>query len=140
MRPVAACNSPIPGADPRHRMPSSPRLSVIMPVYGVPEYLAECLDSVLGQATASGGYVWFADADDMIAAGAVAQVTAALAQDRPDVLLIDYEDFYAGGATGPSPGGALLRAAPAGAFALAAQPALINLAMTAWSKVIRREF
>lgn len=162
-----------------------------MPVHGVPEYLAECLDSVLGQAAAgteviavddaspdacgeildararadarlkvihladnagpgnarnvglknaSGDYVWFADADDMLAAGALAQITAALAQDRPDVLLIDYEDFYAGGATGPSPGRALLRAAPAGTFALAAQPALINLTMTAWSKVIRREF
>jgi len=162
-----------------------------MPVYGVPEYLPECLDSVLGQAeagteviavddaspdacgeildarargdarlkvihladnagpgnarnvglkNASGDYVWFADADDMMAAGALAQVTAALAQDRPDVLLIDYEDFYPGGATGPSPGRALLRAAPAGPFALAAQPAMINLTMTAWSKVIRREF
>ena len=172
-------------------MPSLPRISIVLPVYSVPEYLDACLDSVLGQATASteviavddaspdacgeildararadarlkvihlaenagpgnarnvgiknasGDYVWFADADDMIAAGAVAQVTAALAQDRPDVLLIDYEDFYAGGATGPSPGGALLRAAPAGTFPLAARPALINLAMTAWSKVIRREF
>src|SRR6266498_5336540 len=37
-------------ADPRNRMPSLPRISIVLPVYGVPEYLDACLDSVLGQA------------------------------------------------------------------------------------------
>ncbi len=162
-----------------------------MPVYSVPDYLAECLDSVLGQAPgsaeviavddaspdacgqilddraqadprlrvihlaanagpgnarnvglkhATGDYVWFADADDLLADGAFAQITARLAADRPDVLLIGYEDYYAEGRTRPSSGAALLRDAPPGTFTLAAQPGLINLTMTAWSKVIRRDF
>lgn len=162
-----------------------------MPVHSVPDYLAECLDSVLGQAPgsaeviavddaspdacgqilddraradprlrvihlaanagpgnarnvglkhATGDYVWFVDPDDLLADGAFAQITARLAGDRPDVLLIDYEDFYPGGVTSPSPGAALLRAAPPGTFTLAAHPGLLSLTMTAWSKVIRREF
>jgi CDP-glycerol glycerophosphotransferase len=172
-------------------MPSPPRISVVLPVYGVPEYLGQCLDSVLAQAPdgteviavddaspdacgqildararadprlrvihlasnagpgnarnaglaeATGDYVWFADADDLIADGAFAQLTARLARDCPDVLLIDYEDYYAGGQTRPSPGAALLRDAPPGTFTLAEQPGMINLTMTAWSKVIRRDF
>jgi hypothetical protein len=42
--------------------------------------------------------------------------------------------------TAPSFGAALLRGAPAGTFTLGAQPALIDLTMTSWSKVIRRGF
>jgi CDP-glycerol glycerophosphotransferase len=94
----------------------------------------------VGLAQASGEYVWFVDADDLLADGALAAVAARLGQDRPDVLLIDYEDLHPGGGTGPSPGAALLRAAPAGAFTLAEQPQLIHLTMTSWSKVIRRAF
>ena len=94
----------------------------------------------VGLAEASGEYVWFVDADDLLAGGALAAVTARLGQDRPDVLLIDYEDLYPGGGSGPSPGAALLRAAPAGVFTLAGQPQLIQLTMTSWSKVVRRGF
>ncbi len=94
----------------------------------------------MGLARAAGEYVWFVDADDLLAGGALAAIAARLEQDRPDVLLIDYEDLYPGGGTGPSPGRALLRAAPAGAFTLAEQPQLIHLTMTSWSKVIRRAF
>jgi CDP-glycerol glycerophosphotransferase len=93
-----------------------------------------------GLAQASGEYVWFVDADDLLAGGALAAVLARLQQDRPDVLLIDYEYLLPGGGTEPSPGAALLRAAPAGAFTLAQQPQLIHLTMTSWSKVIRRRF
>jgi CDP-glycerol glycerophosphotransferase len=93
-----------------------------------------------GLAQAAAEYVWFVDADDMLAAGALAAVAARLERDRPDVLLIDYEDLYPGGGTAPSPGQALLRAAPGGVFTLAAQPRLIHLTMTSWSKVVRRTF
>jgi CDP-glycerol glycerophosphotransferase len=94
----------------------------------------------VGLAEASGEYVWFVDADDLLAGGALAAVAARLGQDRPDVLLVDYEYLHPGGGTAPSPGAALLRAAPAGAFTLAEQPQLIQLTMTSWSKVIRRTF
>jgi CDP-glycerol glycerophosphotransferase len=168
-----------------------PGISVVLPVYGVPEYLGDCLDSVLGQApedteviavddaspdacgqildararldarlkvihltetggpgnarnvglkSAGGDYVWFADADDLIADGAFAAISAKLRRDQPDVLLIGYEDYYAGGATRPGPGAALLQAAPAGTFTLASRPEMINATMTVWSKVIRRAF
>jgi len=93
-----------------------------------------------GLAQASGEYVWFVDADDMLAGGALAAVAATLGQDRPDVLLIGHEDLHPDGSTGPGPGAALLHAAPAGVFTLAEQPQLIQLTMTSWSKVIRRDF
>lgn len=172
-------------------MAAGPLISVVLPVYGVQEYLAGCLDSILGQAgsdlevvavddaspdgcgqlldararrdprlrvvhnehaggpgsarniglqLAAGEYVWFIDGDDMAADGAVEAITAHLAADRPDVLLIDYENLFPDGRATASPGAALLRAAPAGPFTLAEQPQLIQLTMTSWSKVFRRAF
>ncbi len=94
----------------------------------------------VGLAQAASEYAWFVDADDQLADGALAAVTARLGQDRPDVLLIDYEDLYPDGRTTPSPGAGLLSGAPAGTFTLAGQPQLIHLTMTSWSKVIRRDF
>jgi CDP-glycerol glycerophosphotransferase len=93
-----------------------------------------------GLARAAGDFIWFVDADDQVADGALAAITARLEQDRPDVLLIDYEELHPGGRTAPSPGRDLLSAAPAGPFTLAAQPQMINLTMTSWSKLIRRAF
>jgi CDP-glycerol glycerophosphotransferase len=171
-------------------------ISFVLPVYGVREYLGECLDSVLGQvgaarpdpgieaiavddaspdgcadllderaradsrltvihcernlgpgnarnvglARAAGDYVWFVDGDDVIPAGAVASVASALARDQPDVLLIDYQELFPGGRSRPSTGAGLLRAAPGGRFTLADAPGVINLTMTSWSKLFRREF
>jgi CDP-glycerol glycerophosphotransferase len=171
-------------------VPDPPLISVVIPVYQVQDYLAECLDSVLGQKFADieviavdggstdgsatilderaardgplrvlhlgrigpgkarneglrqarGEYVWFVDGDDALAAGSLEAVAADLRQRGPDVLLVDYEYVFPDGSTGPSPGVALLRGLPDGCFTLAQQPALINLAMTVWSKIIRREF
>ena len=89
---------------------------------------------------ASGDYVWFIDADDAAAPGAFAAVVGALAQAKPDVLLIDWESCYPGGRTEPNFGSALLAAVPPGGCTLAEQPQLINLTMTSWSKLFRREF
>jgi glycosyltransferase involved in cell wall biosynthesis len=171
-------------------VPEPPLISVIIPVYQVQGYLAECLDSVLGQkfadveviavdggstdgsATilderaardgrlrvlhlgrtgpgparneglrqATGDYVWFVDGDDALTARSLEAVADLLRRNDPDVLLIDYEYVYPDGHTAPSPGVALLGSLPDGCFTLAQQPAVINLAMTIWSKIIRREF
>jgi CDP-glycerol glycerophosphotransferase len=171
-------------------VPDPPLISVIIPVYQVRDYLAECLDSVLGQEFAGleviavdggstdgsaailddraardgrlrvlhlgrtgpgsarneglrqalGEYVWFVDGDDALAAGILEAVAGSLCQNHPDVLLIDYEYVFPGGRTGPSPGVALLRSLPGGCFSLAERPAVINLAMTVWSKIMRRDF
>jgi CDP-glycerol glycerophosphotransferase len=91
-----------------------------------------------GLAEATGGYVWFADPDDLLAAGSLAAVAGKLDRDRPDVLLLDYRILGPAG-TGPSPGAALL-AGMAGVFTLADHPALIDRSMTLWSKVFRRAF
>ncbi len=93
-----------------------------------------------GLAKAAGEYVWFVDGDDTIAPGALAAVGAKLAADRPDMLLIDYEERFPGGRTRPSTGGRLLADAPPGTFSLAAAPELVKLTMTAWSRVLRRDF
>ena len=175
----------------QHR-PYEGLISVVIPVHGVQAYLAECLDSVLGQETgagleviavddaspdgcgallderaladdrltvvhldrsggpgnarnvglgqATGQYVWFVDGDDAVAPGAIDAIRARLAAGGPDVLLIDYLDWFPDGSFGPSTGAELLRSAPEGEFTLADAPRLINLTMTGWSKLLRREF
>src|SRR5215472_14832602 len=170
-----------------------PLISVVVPVFGVREYLAACLDSVLGAALtdgkaeviavddaspdgsgdllderaaadsrltvihlprtlgpgnarnvglarATGEYIWFVDGDDLLPADALASVSARIERDRPDVLLIDYQERYPDGSTKPSAAAGLLGGAPAGTFTLADAPDLVNLSMTAWSKLFGREF
>jgi CDP-glycerol glycerophosphotransferase len=105
-----------------------------------------------GLARASGEYVWFVDADDELAGDALAAVTAALAG-RPDVLLVAWDAVYRGPAGGraaagpaaaeatvPGPGRDVLTRVPAAGGTLAGQPELIELSMTSWSKLLRREF
>jgi CDP-glycerol glycerophosphotransferase len=167
-----------------------PIISVIVPVYGVAEYLPDCLDSILsgdfdieviavddaspdgsgkilddraaadprlrvvhldrnggqGQGRnlaleqATGEYVWFVDGDDTVADGGLAAVAAALAGGKPDVLLINWLSSYPGGRTAPNPYASLLPAVPAEGCTLEDQPQLINLTMTSWSKLFRRDF
>ena len=167
-----------------------PTISVVVPVYGVAEYLPECLDSILagdidieviavddaspdgsgkilddraaadprlrvvhldrnsGQGharnlaleQATGDYVWFVDGDDALADGGLAAVTAALAESKPDVLLINWVSSYPDGGTAPNPYASLLPAVPVGGCTLEDQPGLIELTMTSWSKLFRRDF
>jgi CDP-glycerol glycerophosphotransferase len=102
-----------------------------------------------GLARATGEYVWFVDADDRLAGGALAAVAAAL-RARPDVLLIGWSATFDGpparqpagraGRTVPGPGRDLLARVPAAGGTLEGQPGLIDLSMTSWSKLLRREF
>jgi len=113
-----------------------PRLTVVHLVRNAGPGIARNI----GLARATGCYVWFVDGDDVLPAGALTAVSARLVRDQPDVLLIDYEERYPGGRIKPSRGGSLLRASPAGPFSLADAPHLINLTMTSWSKLFRRDF
>jgi CDP-glycerol glycerophosphotransferase len=111
-----------------------PRLRVLTtPVAGGPGAARD-----LGAKEATGEYVWFVDGDDELAEGALAAVAEALARLGPDVLIIDYENLYPDGTTSPSDGARYLAGTEAGS--LAADPGLIHLPMTAWSKVFRRDF
>jgi CDP-glycerol glycerophosphotransferase len=173
-------------------MSATPRISIVLPVYGVAEYLPDCLDSILRQPApaaieviaiddastdgcaqilderaaadprlqvvhlernggqgnarnlalnrALGDYVWFVDGDDALADGALARVSAALDAGKPDVLLIDWVSCYPGGRVEPNVGKPLLAAVPPGGCTLAEQPKLVNLTMTSWSKLFRRDF
>jgi CDP-glycerol glycerophosphotransferase len=89
---------------------------------------------------AAGDYVWFVDGDDMVADGGLAAITASLAVSKPDVLLINWESLYPGGRTEANPYGRLLPAVPADGCTLEEQPQLIDLTMTSWSKLFRRDF
>jgi CDP-glycerol glycerophosphotransferase len=100
----------------------------------------------LGAKEATGEYIWFVDGDDELADGALAAVAGAVARLRPDVLVIDFENLYPDGSVSPSDGAEYLRGGAAEPLrggetgTLAGHPALINLTMTAWSKVFRRDF
>ena len=89
---------------------------------------------------AAGEYVWFVDGDDMVAEGGLAAITASLAVGKPDVLLINWQSLYPGGRTEVNPYASLLPAVPADGCTLEEQPQLINLTMTSWSKLFRRDF
>jgi len=176
-------------------------LSIVLPVYGVADYLPRCLDSILadpgdapgvgpqasavrlqvvavddcspdgsgaildayaardprltvlhldrnrglggareaGLAEATGEYVWFVDSDDWLADGAVADVAARLAEVRPDVLVTGFARVYPDGSTEPDSWRRLLDGVPE-AFTLAERPALLQMILSAWNKVVRREF
>jgi CDP-glycerol glycerophosphotransferase len=89
---------------------------------------------------ARGDYVWFVDSDDAAADGALAVIAAALAATKPDVLLINWQSRYPDGRTEPNVYEPLLAAVPPEGCTLEDQPQLINLTMTSWSKVFRRDF
>ncbi|MEY9962931.1 glycosyltransferase involved in cell wall biosynthesis [Streptacidiphilus sp. MAP12-16] len=172
-------------------------LSIVLPVYGVADYLPRCLDSVLatdaarlpglqviavddcspdasgaildeyaardprltvlhltenrglggareaGLPLATGEYVWFVDSDDWLAEGAVEAVADRLAAACPqaplDVLITGFARTYPDGSIEPDTWRGLMDGAP-DAFTLAERPALLQMILSAWNKVVRREF
>ena len=165
-------------------------LSVVLPVYGVADYLPRCLDSVLaadlpglqvvavddcspdrsgaildeyaardprltvlhldanrglggareaGLEQATGDYVWFVDSDDWLADGAVRAVAERLAADRPDVLVTGFARVFPDGSVEPDTWRGAMADAP-DTLTLAERPALLNMILSAWNKVVRRDF
>jgi CDP-glycerol glycerophosphotransferase len=109
-----------------------PRLTVIRADAAVgPGHARE-----LGLKEATGKYVWFVDADDELADGALAAVAAALGRLQPDVLVVDYENSCADGAVTPS--GADLNTPEL--TTIADSPVLLNVTSSMWNKVVRRDF
>jgi CDP-glycerol glycerophosphotransferase len=93
-----------------------------------------------GLAHATGEYVWFVDGDDVISSGCLEAIVQRIEVTRPDVLLIDYEARDPNGRLSPGHGHKLIASAPVACFTLAEQPWAIELSMSSWNKIVRREF
>ena len=87
---------------------------------------------------AQGRYLWFVDGDDWLAPGAVAAVLTRLTETAAvDVLVVDHAEVFPDGRVRPG--------TPQGALAgdpgpLLRRPRLMELAQSACTKVVRREF
>ncbi|MBX7552084.1 bifunctional glycosyltransferase family 2 protein/CDP-glycerol:glycerophosphate glycerophosphotransferase [Streptomyces sp. tea 10] len=92
-----------------------------------------------GLARARGDYVWFVDSDDRLADGALAAVAERLKRTEPDVLLVDHALLGPEGGVERNVRAHLFRDAPE-TFTLAERPSTLDLIMTAWGRVLRREF
>jgi CDP-glycerol glycerophosphotransferase len=90
----------------------------------------------LGAKEATGEYVWFVDADDEVADGALAEVAAQLDRLSPDLLVIDYENIYADGAVTPS--GTVLSTPEV--TTITESPVLLDVTSSMWNKPVRRDF
>jgi CDP-glycerol glycerophosphotransferase len=93
-----------------------------------------------GVENARGEYLWFVDADDLLPPDSLRAVAVAARLHMPDVLVTDFEYLLPGGNSKPSPGKEIIAAAAGANYTLAQKPELLDLTMTSWSKVVRREF
>jgi CDP-glycerol glycerophosphotransferase len=94
----------------------------------------------LGLERAAGEYVWFVDATDRVAPGALAVVAEELRRTRPDVLFVHHAELQTVGREKQGPHRkALARAAEQGPGPLAERRALAGAAQHSWNKVLRRE-
>lgn len=109
-----------------------PRLSVIR----MPSAVGPGRAREIALKEAKGEYVWFVDADDELADGALAAISAHLDRLEPDVLVIDYENVMVDGRITPS--GANL--ATPELTTLADSPVLLYITSSMWTKVVRRDF
>lgn len=86
----------------------------------------------------TGDYVWFVDSDDRLADGALKAVSESL-ESECDVLVCDFAYLDADGTLRANPQRRVLADAPE-RFTLRERPQVLNSIMTAWNKIIRREF
>jgi CDP-glycerol glycerophosphotransferase len=93
----------------------------------------------LGLELATGDYVWFVNASDVLPHGALVDVAERLRATTPDVLLVHHRVTDALGRSRPGPKAKLLAAVAAGEpVTLDQRPAIADLAPRGFDKVFRR--
>jgi CDP-glycerol glycerophosphotransferase len=109
-------------------------------VHHLPERVGLAAARGVGLELAEGEHVWFVEATDLVAAGALAAVTERLRSSAPDVLLLHHQTAGPLGGRRPGPQRALLaRVADRGPGTLDERPGLADAAPGLWSKVFRRD-
>ncbi len=93
-----------------------------------------------GAAKAVGEYLWFVDADDLVAPDSLTVIAERLAAQRPDVLLINHAELHADGTVKPGQDHALIQAAEKGSFTIARRPRMLDVRLVSWNKIVRRDF
>jgi CDP-glycerol glycerophosphotransferase len=93
-----------------------------------------------GARKATGEYLWFVDADDLVTADSLAAISERLAAHRPDVLLINHAELLADETRGPGQDDRLITGAGNEPFTIAQRPWMLDVALVCWNKIIRREF
>jgi CDP-glycerol glycerophosphotransferase len=93
-----------------------------------------------GVARATGEYLWFVDADDLVAPDSLAAISERLGTQRPDVLLIDHAELQPDASLKTGQDYALIQAVGDEPFTLAQRPWMLDVGLVCWNKIIRREF
>ncbi|NJP41833.1 bifunctional glycosyltransferase/CDP-glycerol:glycerophosphate glycerophosphotransferase [Actinacidiphila epipremni] len=93
-----------------------------------------------GAATATGDYLLFLDADDLMAPGALAAIDARLTRTGdPDVLLFDHERFTVWENVLESGDAGILAAVGPDVFTAADRPDCLGLFPAVWNRAVRRD-
>jgi CDP-glycerol glycerophosphotransferase len=118
------------------RIPDEPRLRVEYAEHRIGPGRAR--NAGVGKAT--GEYLWFVDADDLVAPDALAAIAELLATQQPDVLLIDHAELQTDGSLQPGQDHELIAGAGKEPFTIAQRLAMLELSLVSWNKIVRREF
>ncbi len=119
------------------RIPDEPRLTVEW----APRRIGPGLARNSGAGKAAGEYLWFVDADDLVAPDSLAAISERLATQRPDVLLIDHEELQADGKVRkPGQDHKLIAGVGQEPFTIAQRLPMLDVSLVSWNKIIRREF
>jgi CDP-glycerol glycerophosphotransferase len=118
------------------RVPNEPRLTVEWAAYRIGPGLARNT----GAGNAVGEYLWFVDADDLLAPESLTVISKRLARQRPDVLLINHAQLQPDGTLSPGQDDRLISGANDEPFTIAQRLPTLDVGLVPWNKIIRREF